>query len=210
MSDTATNFAICGGLRSGKDTVGELLVTNHKFKRFAFGDPIKELCWKYFPERMEVGKDRALLQGIGQDLRGYDSDVWIRKTFENVGSYFESLTTKSIVYALNGWGEIEDPVNIVITDLRQPNELEKLRANGFFIVRVNADVESRKRRAEASGDVFVSEDLQHDTESHFDSFIVDYELNNNGTLADLAHQVETMYLEATRRIDLGGSADGSR
>jgi dephospho-CoA kinase len=182
-------IALCGGMRSGKDAVGELLVKYHNFRRYAFGKAIKELCQYYFPERMEGGKDRKLFQGVGQDLRKYDEDIWVKAVFEEIRE-------------TDTW----PAKNIVITDLRQPNEYKAVRAEGFHIVRVNASPEARQRRAEAAGDVFHEEDMQHETESHFEGFTVDYELHNDGDLDQLTQYVETMieYLAA------GGAKYGIR
>ncbi|MGM1023517.1 MAG: AAA family ATPase [Bacillota bacterium] len=197
MSDRGTKIALCGGARSGKDTVAEYLVLNHNFTRFAFGDAIRGLCWSYFPERMGGGKDRPLLQGVGQDLRKYDPDIWIKRTFTEI----EDVRVKSRY--LRGFGY--NGLNVVISDLRQPNEYAALREQGYVIVRVDASPEDRIRRAEASGDIFRPEDMQHDTERHYASFIVDYEVCNDGSLEQLYEQTERVYAAIT-----GGAAHGFR
>lgn len=207
MLDTDINkIGICGGLRSGKDSVGKLLVNKYGFRRFAFGDSIYELCLEYFPERMEAGKDRPLLQGVGQDLRKYDPDIWVRKTFNKIKQALDFAAFSAAINADEEWP------NIVVTDLRQPNEYEALRAAGYTIIRVNASLEARQRRAEAAGDVFSPEDMQHDTESHYASFDVDYELQNDGDLDQLAEQVD--YMISCMRLaaagDPGGAARGIR
>jgi dephospho-CoA kinase len=183
MSIGGVKLALCGGIRSGKDTVGEQLVVNHGFKRFAFGDGIREVCWNLFPERMEAGKDRALLQGVGQDLRKYDPDIWVKWILAEIGSAdYES------------W--LDDPshdmgsMNVVITDLRQPNEYKALREAGYMIVRVNASEDVRLARARAAGDVFDPSMFHHDTESHYSSWTVDYEIDNEGTFAEFMQQIQ--------------------
>ena len=46
--------ALFGKMRSGKDTVGKILIDEYHFKRFAFGDGIGEIIEKYFPEALLV------------------------------------------------------------------------------------------------------------------------------------------------------------
>jgi dephospho-CoA kinase len=80
--------------------------------------------------------------------------------------------------------------NIVITDLRQPNEYQALKENGFKIIRVNASDEVRLERMKALGDNVKPEDLNHETESHVDSYDVDFELDSNGSIDELIQQAE--------------------
>ena len=51
-------IALFGKIRSGKDTVGKILIEEYGFNRFAFGDGIGEIIQKYFPEAWEGGKPR--------------------------------------------------------------------------------------------------------------------------------------------------------
>lgn len=173
-------IALCGGIRSGKDTVAEQLVANHGFRRFAFGDGIRELCREFFPEQMAAGKPRALLQGVGQDLRKYDPDVWIKWILSEI-SYSADCPVSG------------DPdQNVVISDLRQPNEYAALRSAGFYIVRVNASEEIRIQRARAAGDVFDPVMFAHETESHYHAFEPDFEIRNEGSFAEFAVQIQAL------------------
>ena len=70
-------IALCGGMRSGKDTVAAYPREHYAFERVAFGDAIREVCAVLFPDQMANGaKPRHLLQGVGQDMRKYDELVW--------------------------------------------------------------------------------------------------------------------------------------
>ena len=37
-------IAVIGKKRSGKDTLANYLVKNYNFKKYGFGDPVKEIC----------------------------------------------------------------------------------------------------------------------------------------------------------------------
>ena len=176
-------IALTGKIRSGKDSVADILVAKG-FERFAFSDGI----WATIQNIWGISEDytnkpRKLLQDVGQKLREVDPYVWIDYTIHNVRA------TESLLEALG----VADKTDIIITDLRQPNEYEVLREEGFTIIRVSAPESARKQRARARGDDFTEQDLIHETESHIDDFEVDYEIINNGTLEELAKEVERVY-----------------
>jgi dephospho-CoA kinase len=182
-------IALCGEMRSGKDTVGEFLVKYFEFKRFAFGDGIVKTCKKLFPEEFENGnKPRGLLQDFGQYCVDKDNNVWVNYLF------------REMLY--QGVDPVED--NVVITDLRQPHEYKKLVESGFTIVRVNTKPEIRKARIEARGETVTDEQFNHETEKHVRGFEVDYELSNNTTEQELIDQTLVMLDNLT-----GGMLHGS-
>ena len=76
--------ALFGKIRSGKDTVGKILIEEYGFQRVAFGDGIGEIIEKYFPEALEGGKPRKHYQHIGQQLRVLNQDVWINYLLKKV------------------------------------------------------------------------------------------------------------------------------
>ena len=170
-------IALCGRLRSGKDSVADRLWFEHGFETpKAFGSPVKYYADKIYahtPKEFD-GKQRKLYQFFGEALRQYDPSVWIRHMEFSVNMALNEKSTKGIV----------------ISDLRLPLEYEWARANGFIIVRVTAPLEARVKRAEIAGDAFELADLEHDTEGYVDGFDVDYEIVNDGNLADLHAKVD--------------------
>lgn len=179
-------IALCGKMRSGKDAVAAHLAKQHGFVRFAFGDCIRKVCRELFPEQFTDGKKpRALLQGVGQAMRAFDPDAWVNATMREIADYtLSEMLTRSIP-------------NVVVTDLRQPNEYERLRSEGFVIIRVKADDGTRYLRMINEGDAFTAADLEHETERHIDTFAVDYEIENNGSLAELHAKVDAVMAEIT-------------
>lgn len=191
MSDDIFRIAITGKMRSGKTTAADYLWMKYDFKILSFGEPIKRIADEYFKHLYEpiyencpfsengksiagYKKPRKLLQQIGQLFRQIDEDVWIKRA-EQTMKYYE---------------QYRDTRGIVIDDLRQPNEYEWARANGFVIIRINAPDELRIERAKAAGDDFDINDLTHETEKHVDTFAVDYEVSNSGDIRDLERQID--------------------
>jgi dephospho-CoA kinase len=174
-------IALTGKLRSGKDTVANHLYIKYGFTSIAFGDALKKNAHATFPWVSEFSKPRALYQQFGQLMRQIDPDVWIK--------HAERAVSGAIDFNVHTGAE---KVGVVISDLRQPNEFEWARANGFTLIRVTTPDEDRLLRAKLAGDDFTESDLEHETESHIDGFAVDYEVANDGSLDDLKAQVDAI------------------
>jgi dephospho-CoA kinase len=178
---SVVKIALTGKLRAGKDEVANHLYIRHGFDKVAFGAAMKRCAHEAFPWVSEFSKPRSLYQNYAQAMRQIDSEVWIK--------HAERAVKGAIDFRVNTGAE---KIGVVITDLRQPNEYEWARANGFSIIRVTAPDEDRIARAKIAGDDFNEADLEHETESHIDSFDCDYEIVNTGSLDDLKAQIDTI------------------
>ena len=173
-------IALFGKMRAGKDTVGEMLINDYGFKRFAFATGIGQIIEEYFPEAIAEGKKpRHHYQFIGQQLRQLDPDVWVKYLLKSVEEYEQ---TKRDGRPL-----------VLVTDGRQSNEAEKLKAEGYTIVKVEAPDEVRMNRIIEAGDQFTPELFQHETELEVDKIEPDFIITNDGDLKHLDDQV-TMLL----------------
>jgi len=181
---SVVKLAICGKLRAGKDEVAQHLYIRHGFDRVAFGDALKRNAHAVFPWISDGTKPRALYQQFGQLMREIDPDVWIK--------HAERSVQGAIDFRVNTGAE---RVGIVLTDVRQQNEVAWCRENGFTLIRVTAPDEVRIARAIGAGDSFVENDLVHSTELAIDGFAVDAEIVNDGSVDDLKRQVDAV-LEA--------------
>lgn len=188
MTYPVRKIALTGHARSGKDTVGQYLVDQYGFKRFAFADEMKRLLHELYRDVPQHPKPRRAYQVFGEGLRNLDipgaKHVWINATMRQIDTYI-------------WWhAEVDERgANVVITDLRTPLEYERLRADGFTIIRVKAQSALRITRAQQAGDDFSLEDLTHDTEAHTDGFAVDAEIINDGSVDDLKRQIDTIMAE---------------
>lgn len=185
MTYPIRKVAICGHARSGKDTVGQYLVDQYGFKRFAFADEMKRLMHELYRDVPQNPKPRRAYQVFGEGLRNLDipgaKHVWINATKRKIDTYI-------------WWhSEVDERgANVVITDLRTPLEYERLRAEGFTIIRVKTQSALRIARAQQAGDDFSLEDLTHDTEAHSGHFDVQYEVVNDGSVEDLKRQIDAI------------------
>ena len=156
-------LALFGKIRSGKDTVGQILVNDYSFTRVAFGDGIKKIIDELFPTAWDMGKPRKHYQHIGQELRKLDADVWVNSLLKRA----EDIRVQNLLYR-----GIE--TNFVVTDGRQLNEARKLREQGYKIITVVSYEKTRIERMKKAGDNFSMEMLQHDTEQQVDLIEPDF------------------------------------
>jgi hypothetical protein len=177
-------LALCGRLRSGKDTAAQYLTLFYDFHPFAFAYPLKRYLHEIFPHVPREPKPRALYQAFGQKLREIDPDVWINLTMRQIDDYLR-------LHPCECGGSALKP-RVVVTDCRQRNEYDRLRAAGFKFIRINAPDELRIRRAIEAGDDFTVHDLAHETEILVDSFDVDYEVYNDRTPEYLYGQLDAI------------------
>jgi dephospho-CoA kinase len=187
MSKPPIKLALVGKLRAGKDTAAQYLTLFYDFQPFAFADPLKRYLHEIFPHVPREPKPRRLLQLFGQKMREIDPDVWVNLTMRQIDEYLRQHTCDRCEPVLKP--------RVVITDCRQQNEYDRLRAEGFVFVRINADEKLRIQRALEAGDKFTAEDLAHETELLVDSFDVDYEVDNNGTTSELYEQIDAIMNE---------------
>ena len=170
-------IALSGLKRSGKDTIGSYLIQNYSCKRFAFADEVKRLARELFPEEfVQNDKPVDLLQWLGNTMRQRNPDVWINRLATMI-----QLT--------------KDPVpNLVVTDVRYPNEVQALKNLGFTIVKVQVPVEVSIERSKATEVNFTEELLLHESEqlAQSNEQYYDYIIENTGTLEELYSKVEEM------------------
>jgi hypothetical protein len=127
---------------AGKTTIlkavkAELERTGAKVHVISFAEPVKSLSKAVLvdlglvvadtPEPQWKYQFRKILQTVGNHLRGYDVDVWVKLAESRIQSL------PSDVYVLND-------------DCRFPNEAESLKACGLYLVRIEADRALRQQR----------------------------------------------------------------
>jgi dephospho-CoA kinase len=177
-------IALSGRLRSGKDTAANHLYIRHGFDRVAFGDALKRNAHAVFPWISDGTKPRALYQQYGQLMREIDPVVWIK--------HVEMAVKGKIDFRVSMGAEA---IGIVLTDVRQSNEISWCRANGFTLIRVTAPDDVRIGRAIKAGDNFCENDMEHSTELAIDNFAVDYTVENNGTVDELKTKIDAILEE---------------
>jgi dephospho-CoA kinase len=175
-------IAVTGGMRAGKDTFASYFIDTLGFEQFTFAEGIHEVIGRYFPDAYTQGKPRHHLQIVGQAFRELDPDIWVKSLDAELKKHYS-------------WYPSPLQANVIVTDLRQPNEVKYLKENGFIIVRVDADLDTRIERAIQSGDQFNLSSFTHETEQHVQTLPVDYVVENNGTIEELLEKAKAVFHE---------------
>lgn len=135
-------IGVCGFIGSGKDTVADYLVNFHEFRRESFADSLKDSVAAVF------GWDRKMLEGRTKESREWREQVdkWWAERLD-----MPTLTPR---WVLQYWGtevcrktfhddiwiaSIENKLrqskdNIVISDVRFPNEIKAIKNLGGKII----------------------------------------------------------------------------
>jgi hypothetical protein len=122
-------IGLVGYPRSGKDAAAGQLVAHHGYHRIAFGDGVKSLLMATDPyyqddlaylERCKaegLNNTRERLQNLGQTLRDFDPDFWVKTAMKKIKS-------------------LPDDSKVIITDIRYQNEFHLVKDLGGEIVGV--------------------------------------------------------------------------
>ena len=174
-------IAITGKMRSGKDTFASPLLNRPNVVHLKFADGITDLIGEYLPELLLEGKPREAYQVIGQALRQFDGDVWVRE-LERQYDYAQIVA------------DYENfPVDIIITDVRQPNEYQWCKDNGFTVVKMTCPDEVRIKRITECGDEFEPEQFYHETEGYVDTFETEVIIDSDCSKEWLHIQANMLY-----------------
>jgi len=211
-------IGITGFIGSGKDTVANYLVAKHGFVRDSFAGTLKDAVAKVF------GWDRELLEGLTPEAREWREEVdpWWAKRLD-----MPKLTPR---YMLQLWGtevcrrgfhndiwiaSLENRLrktteDIVISDVRFPNEIAAIKKHGGMCVlvkrgslpewyecalRENTTHEDRQWLLEDAGQLMPQRYPNiHHSEWAWIGQTFNYELDNNGTVQDLYKQVNNLLL----------------
>jgi len=122
--------------RVGKDTFADILCTHKDMVRVSFAEAIYDICSHTQQVLgLPVAKDRKLMQTTGDMLRQlYGQDVFVDLLFKKInnacasGASNGNTNANANANASNG--------NIVVTDVRFPNEFDMLREAGFVLIKI--------------------------------------------------------------------------
>lgn len=179
-------IAIAGQFRSGKSTVAEYLDEEYGMVQFAFADELKRDFHFTYNHIPRTPKPRKGYQLYGQLMRYlFGEDYWINKCFKKI----EDVRLVANNYNITGR---EIKFSPVITDLRQDNELERCREEGYYVIKILAPEEVRVKRAEEAGDSFSQEEMNHETETYVENMDADYTIVNKGSLEQLYDAVDVV------------------
>ncbi|ASR79079.1 dephospho-CoA kinase [Bacillus phage AaronPhadgers] len=178
-------IAITGLARTGKSTAADYASEMYGFYVYDMSDDLKldydeDAMRGPYEYAQHDGKPREGYQLFGQ-LKRYvhGDDYWIDKVQRRIHN--DSVAIKQRKHESGvGMSLRNNPhQKVLLTGLRQPNEFEYARANGFTIIRLEVDEDIRIERIKASGEVVDEKTIRHETEATLMNEKVDYVVKNN-------------------------------
>lgn len=178
-------IGLTGKMKSGKDTVADIIIESFKHKAFAkkvsCADPLKRLCIEFFGLKehdvyTQEGKEswnhtwgmtnREVLQKIGTDAmrNNFHKDVW--------AICLKSAVEDEMAIETQAGGDMERV--IIVPDVRFNNEAQAILDLGGYIFEVT--------RPGAEGD-------DHASEQGINRMLIDTTINNDSTIEDLKVKV---------------------
>lgn len=205
-----------GFIGSGKDTAADYLVNFHGFRRDSFANTLKDAVSAVF------GWDRTLIEGRTKEAREWREqvDTWWAERLNK-----PNLTPR---WVLQQWGtevcrqgfhddiwiaSLENKMrktkdNIVISDVRFPNEIKAIHNAGGLVVRVvrgqdpdwykdACNVNAGPTNMQWALSKMRLEQLKiHASETAWCGREIDYEIDNNGSIDDLFEQIKNLVEES--------------
>lgn len=158
--------------RSGKDTSAEYLQGQYGGQIFKFAQPLYDIMNAVHKiSKVDSFKDTKLLTWVGTEWgRSINENIWVNNCLDRIREAEKQGCYMSGEPFVN---------NFFITDVRFPNEAEALKANGFYLVKVNRNDRPQEERASHA-----SENALNDYKNW------DFVIDNNGSLEDLYKQLQ--------------------
>jgi hypothetical protein len=206
---------LVGFISSGKGTAADILVSKHGFTKLSFADAVKDATAAIF------GWQRPLLEGDTEESRIFretkdefwsarmEKDFTPRLALQMMGTeagrnvFHQDLW----IYALER--KMAMYPNVVIADVRFPNEIDFIKSKGGFVVRVcrgadpewyndaviaNSTFETAERYTERLDAINRMDKIHriHYSEWAWIGQIMDYQLENIGAISMLEADIDHM------------------
>lgn len=206
-------IGMVGFMSSGKDTAADYLCNFHGFRRDSFANTLKDAVSAVF------GWDRILLEGRTKEAREWREqiDPWwaVRLNIPNLTprlmlqlwgtevcriGFHDDIWIASLENKIRKTGD-----NIVISDVRFPNEIKAIHNAGGIVIRVrrgedpewfDAAISFNKGPAENSTWLLSKQKLDHlkihVSETSWIGSAIDHTISNDGTIDELFSQLKNL------------------
>ena len=193
-------IGICGEIGAGKDTVADMLCNHYGYRRLAWADKLKEVCWSVYGP---LGAERRHFFGTQADkdepipgiLDHYKLPVTGRSILEKVGTegFRFACPDTWVLYGISVHVDPNPEQDWVVADVRFPNEFKAIRSRKGEIWEVR----------KTGGEPAASQDSQHSSNLAWRAEKMDRSLSaRHGHLKDLHELVSASLYDSERRRGL--------
>lgn len=179
-----TNIIGFTGLKgSGKDTAGKILVARG-YKNIKFAGALKSMFRAYLSHvgiNFEGDQDRIIEGDLKETPLSCLNNKTPREFMQLLGTEFGRNLIGDDFWVEATIAHARNYKNVVITDVRFPNEAQAIIANGGQLYRIQRDTEENAYSL-------------HESESHINSLPVDSVIYNEGSLEDFADEIVLRFL----------------
>ena len=172
-------IGISGYAQVGKDTVAAYLVEKYGFTRIAFADPIREAVYRLNP-KINIADMRGVSLAVAVDGLGWEN---VKVDSQDARELLQRMGTEvgREMFGDNFWVDqaikkASQYKDVVIADVRYPNELEAILGHSGAVWRVVKDGTEAVNR--------------HASESALDEYDFEHILFNNDTKQSLYESVD--------------------
>jgi hypothetical protein len=182
-------IAISGKIGSGKSTVGDIF-EKQGFQLDSFAKSVKDICSILFGyDRNKIDgstpADRLWREKVDKNHTNLmEKDFTPRDAMVLVGTEFGRNMIHPNIWIETLFNRYDKNTDLLITDLRFPNEYEEIKKRGGIVIRIN-----RPNLTKLTNLNSVNNDSNHISECALDNYNFDYVINNNTTLYDLEIKV---------------------
>lgn len=205
-------IGVVGFIGSGKGTVADILVNKYNFHKLSFADTVKDATAAIF------GWPRSLLEGDTEESRNWREakDEWWSEKFgydisPRLALQMMGTEAGRDVFHPDLWihsleRKMEMYPNVVIADVRFPNEIKFIQSKGGFVIRVKRgpdpewydtaktanDLKEHYSTAVMAQDEMAEKYGIHYSEWAWIGSVMDYQLDNSGSMSMLEAEMEHM------------------
>jgi hypothetical protein len=204
---------VVGFLGSGKGSLGDLLAEKYGYEKMAFADPVKDATAAAFswPREMLEGDTKE-----SREWREKPDEFWSEKfgfpvtprwALQKMGTEAGRNVFHDTIW-VSSFERRKTADKVAVVDVRFPNEIDKIKELGGFVVRVvrgpepewyeTAYNENLATKSELVGLMCTGERMQdkfpdiHYSEWAWIGTKYDYVLDNNGSMRDLEANLDYM------------------
>lgn len=178
-------LGLAGHAGAGKDAAAAALVAEG-WVRVAFADKLKQVAYALNPLvffRGEIQRLQTVVDTYGWEVAKQEPDV--RALLQRLGTDAARTHLGADVWVDAAFNDLPPDVNVVITDVRFPNEVEQVRKAGGSVALV-----SRPGVGPVNG---------HVSESALSHLAPDWDVINEGTVEDLHEDMKQLAAELAGR-----------